>query len=238
MSGLAALQRRFQAGLIAGDLAGLAAEVRHSAGLAVHVHAARAMLVEGLADNFAKTLHWLGGDAFTALALDYAAITPSGSWTLADYGDDFAEYLRRHCPDAPEVADLAALDWALRTAFAATDPVPSDWASAPGVDWERLRLALAPGATLIAMASNADAIWQAIPDRPIAPAATPGVVLVWRQRLEPHFRRLPAAEAGLLAALADGLRFGPACDASGATSQQIGGWLQAWLSDGLVVPRA
>ncbi len=237
MTGLADFQRRFQAGLIGGDLAGVAAHVLRTPGLAVHTHAARAMLVEGLADNFAKTLHWLGGEAFTALALDYAAITPSSSWTLADYGDDFPDYLRRQLSGDREVAELAALDWALRTAFAAADPQPPRWAQAPGIDWEALRLKLAPGAALLAFATNADAIWAAIPDTPIAPMPTPGWVLVWRDGLEPRFRRLDSREGDLLAAMAAGQRFGPACDASGATSLTIGAWLQSWLSAGLVVPR-
>lgn len=236
-SGLAEFQRRFQAGLIAGDLAGVAADVMRTPGLAVHTHAARAMLVDGLADNFAKTLHWLGGEAFTDLALDYAAITPSNSWTLADYGDDFPDYLRRKLPDDREVAELAALDWALRTAFGAADPQPAQWAQAPGIEWDALRFKLAPGAALLAFATNADAIWAAIPDLPMAPTAAPGWVLVWRDGSEPRFRRLQRREGDLLAAIAAGQRFGPACDQSGATSLLIGGWLQAWLNAGLVVPR-
>lgn len=238
MMGLADFQRRFQAGLIGGDLAAVAGDVIHQAGLTVHTHAARAMLVEGLADNFAKTLHWLGGDAFTVLALDYAAISPSNSWTLAAYGDDFPEYLARRLPDDAEVAELAALDWALRSAFGAADPAPACWAEAPGVDWEALRLKLAPGAALLAVRTNADAIWAAIPDHPIAPVAAPGRLLVWRDGQEPRFRRLDTGEGDLLAAMAAGQCFGPACDASGASSRRIGGWLQAWLSAGLVVPRS
>jgi hypothetical protein len=235
---LADFQRRFQAGLIAGDLAAIAPVVRRQAGLAVHVHAARAMLVEGLADNFSKTLHWLGGDMFTDLALAYAAISPSSSWTLADYGDDFADFLRRRLPDDPEVAELARLDWALRTAFAAADPQPAHWAQAASIDWEALRLALAPGASLLAFATNADAIWSAIPATPIDPVPAPGWVLVWRDGLEPRFRRLTGGEGELLTAVAAGQRFGPACDGSGASSDAIGTWLQRWLSAGLVVPRA
>jgi hypothetical protein len=237
MRGLAAFQRQFQAGLIAGDLGEIADAVARPAGLAVHTHAARAMLVEGLADNFAKTLHWLGGDAFTALALDYIAITPSSSWTLADYGHDFPDFLLRQLPDDPEVAELAALDWALRGAFGAADPQPADWAQSPGIDWEALRLKLAPGAALLAFATNADAIWSAIPASPIQPVPAPGWILVWRDRLEPRFRRAENGEGALLAALAAGQRFGPACDARGATSQAIGEWLRAWLSAALVVPR-
>lgn len=237
MTGLAEFQRRFQAGLIAGDLAAFADGVQRPAGLAVHTHAARAMLVEGLADNFAKTLHWLGGDSFTQLALDYAAISPSHGWTLADYGSDFPEYLRRRLPDDPEVAELAALDWALRTAFGAANPQPATWAQRADLDWDRLRVKLAPGAALLAFATNADAIWAAIPARPIEPLASSGWVLVWRERLEPRFRRTASGEGDLLAALAAGQRFGRACDDCGATSQVIGGWLQGWLSDGLVVPR-
>lgn len=237
MNALAQFQRRFQADLIAGDLGGIAAAVRRQAGLAVHTHAARAMLVEGLADNFAKTLHWLGGEAFTALALDYASISPSSSWTLADYGAEFPDFLRRLLPDEAEVAELAALDWALRCAFGAADPQVARWAEDASIDWDALRLRLAPGAAMLALATNADLIWAAIPDRPIAPAASPGWVLVWREGAEPRFRRLFGGEGELLAALAAGQRFGPACDASGADSRAIGGWLQGWLSAGLVVPR-
>ncbi|WP_156256034.1 HvfC/BufC N-terminal domain-containing protein [Sandarakinorhabdus oryzae] len=237
MTGLAQLQRQFQAGLMAGDLAGLTHAVRRPGGLAVHCYTARAVLVEALADNFPKTLHWLGGDDFTRLALDYIAISPSSSWTLADYGDDFPDYLRRQLPDDREVAELAALDWALRCAFGAADPQPAHWAEAPGIDWDGLRLKLAPGASLLAFASNADAIWAAVPDLPITPVATPGRVLVWRDGPEPRFRRLHGAEGDLLAAMAAGQRFGPACDACGADSLEIGGWLQNWLNAGLVVPR-
>jgi hypothetical protein len=237
MTGLAAFQRQFQAGLIAGDLAAVATSVRRPAGLAVHTHAARAMLVEGLADNFAKTLHWLGGDSFTQLALDYAAISPSTSWTLADYGSDFPEYLRRRLPNDLEVAELAALDWALRTAFGAANPLPATWAERNDLDWEALRLKLAPGAALLAFATNADAIWAAIPSRSIEPVPASGWVLVWRERLEPRFRRISTGEGDLLAAIAAAQRFGRACDACGANSQTIGGWLQGWLSAGLVAPR-
>ena len=226
VTGLADVQRRFQVGLIRGDLGDVAREVKRTPGLAVHTHAARAMLVEGLADNFAKTLHWLGGEAFTQQAVDYAAISPSGSWTLADYGDDFPDYLRRRLPGDPEVAELAALDWALRSAFGAANPQPATWAQAHDIDWDALRLKLAPGASLLAFATNADAIWAAIPHRPIAPVAAPGLVLVWRDGVEPRFRRLA------------GQRFGPVCDRCSATALSIGGWLQAWLSAGLVVPRA
>ncbi|QHL91935.1 hypothetical protein GVO57_10950 [Sphingomonas changnyeongensis] len=169
MTGLAALQRRFQAGLIAGDLSGLRDLVRAPAGLAVHAHAARAMLVDALADNHPKTLHWLGGESFTALALDYIALTPSCSWTLADYGADFAEYLARTCAADPEIGEIAAIDWALRCAFSAADPGSDDWARVPGLEWDRLSLMLAPGAALLPVTTNADEIWAAVPERPVTP---------------------------------------------------------------------
>jgi len=60
---------------------------------------------------------------------------------------------------------------------------------------------------------------------------------VWRDGLEPRFRRLDGGEGDLLVDLAAGWRFGAACDGCGANSQTVGRWLQAWLSAGLVVPR-
>jgi Putative DNA-binding domain len=234
---LADFQRQFQAGLMAGDLAVFGGRVARPAGLEVHAHAARAMLVDGLADNFAQTLHWLGGEVFTDLALDYIAITPSHSWTLAEYGADFPEYLGRRLPEDAEVAELAALDWALRGAFAAADPVPARWAEDGRIDWEAQRMKLAPGAALLAFATNADDIWAAIPSAPIGPVDAPGWVLVWRDGLEPRFRRMVRAEGTLLANIAAGQCFGVACNASGVSADVIGGWLHAWLNAGLVVPQ-
>jgi hypothetical protein len=237
-SSLAAFQRQFLGALVAADMAPLAAAVQQPAGLAVYAHARRAALVDALADNFAHALQWLGGDAFAELALAYVAITPSASWTLADYGSDFAQFLQQQMPDDAEVAELAAIDWALARAFAAADPPAADWALRPDLAWDSLQLVLAPGAVLLPLATNADAIWAAIPDTIVAPVASPGIVLVWREGLEPRFRRLPEGEAALLAALAGGQAFGPACEACGADAECIGRWLRCWLSARLVAPRA
>ncbi len=237
---LAGVQRRFVAALMAGDTSALAGSVQRPAGLAVYGHACRAVLVDALADNFARTLQWLGGDIFAELALAYVAISPSASWTLADYGADFAQFLRQRLPAEAEVADIAAIDWALRTAFAAADAVPADWALRADLDWDGVQLALAPGAALLTLATNADAIWAAIAAAPQLapdPVMAPGTVLVWRDGLEPRFRRLPGAEAALLGALASGLPFGAACNQCGADADQIGAWLRGWIMARLVEPR-
>lgn len=237
-SSLAAFQRQFLGALIAADLAPFAAAVQRPAGLAVYAHAQRAVLVNALADSFGRTLQWLGGDAFAELALAYGAISPSASWTLADYGHDFPQFVQQQMPDDAEVAELAAIDWALAQAFAAADPPAADWALRADVAWDGLHLALAPGAALLPLTTNADAIWAAIPDTIVEPAASPGTVLVWRCGLDPRFRRLPDGEAALLSALAGGQSFGAACLGCGADATSIGQWLRGWLSARLVAPRA
>src|SRR5271168_673386 len=106
-------------------------------GLAVYHHAYRAQLVECLRDTFERVWAWLGDDAFDTAARRYIGARPPRSWTLSDYGVDFAEKLSELYDNDPEVAELAALDWNLRRAFDGYDAAPLDPADLADVDWDR-----------------------------------------------------------------------------------------------------
>jgi hypothetical protein len=119
---LAALQSEFRTWLIDGS-PDAAARIGDAAapGLSVYQNNYRAQLIACLAETHEQTQAWLGGEAFLAAAATHIDATPPSAWTLDAYPVGFAETLTRLYPDDPEVAELAALEWALSRAFTAAD---------------------------------------------------------------------------------------------------------------------
>lgn len=237
---LATLQRAFQSHLMTGNasIAGFV-EPTMQRGLPVYAYAYRETLRAALRDTFEKTQLWLGEDAFDASANAYIDAVPSQSWTLADYGNGFAEHLSQAMPDDPEVAEIAWLDWALRAAFAAAALVPTSPDLLASVDWETATLALAPHLAFRSVDSNVIEVWNGLPDAPVAATllAAPIGLVVWRNALTPEFRSADLPEVEALGILARGQSFATMCAAlaeKGADVGTIGTYLSRWLGDGIV----
>jgi hypothetical protein len=217
---------------------------RMEAGLSVYLNNYRAQLMACLAESY-PTLHaWLGDAAFEAAAATHIDRTPPGSWTLDAYGLGFPATLRVLYPDDAEVGDLAALECALAQAFIAPDSAPLDPASLAGIDWDRARLRFVPALTMLAVSSNAGAIWSAIAQGETPPPAEmlpqPGAILVWREGFTPAFRTLESTEARALEALQEGCDFGALCailvarEGEAEGPQIAGAWLAQWLGDAII----
>jgi hypothetical protein len=215
-----------------------------AAGLAVYRNAYRAQLCDTLRDTFATTHAWLGDDEFQAAAEAYVAAHPPHSWTLADYGDDFAaSLLEQPQPDAV-AGELAWLDWALRRAFDGPDGSSIGPEALADVDWERARLAFVPTLGLGAMSWNTAAIWSALAEgqSPPAPARLPepGPVRVWRSDLTPQFCTISPVEAEALRSVLAGDSFEQVCERlrrrmpEADALEAAGGCLAAWIRDGLI----
>lgn len=215
-----------------------------TAGLSVYLNNYRAQLMACLGESY-PTLHaWLGDEAFEAAAAHHIDRSPPGSWTLDAYGLGFPETLRALYPGDAEIGDLAALECALAQAFIAPDAPPLDPASLADIDWDRARLGFVPALTLLAVSSNAGAIWSAIAREETPPAAEtlpqPGAILVWREGFTPAFRTLESTEARALEALQEGCDFGALCAMLVAREGEIegpqiaGNWLAQWLADGII----
>lgn len=251
---LAGLQAAFAAAVIDGDAGFLGCiepggALPPAARLQVYADAYRARLADTLSDTHGHTERYLGEDGFRELALAYVGSCVPGHYSLRWYGAGFPGWLATNCPDDPEVAELARLDAALRSAFDSADAAPlqpGDLAGLGAEDWERAVFVLHPAFQLLELRHNTVAIWQALEmsEPPPQPAALPRPVdlLVWRRGWQPHFRSLVPEEARMLAALHAGLTFGLVCEElarSAAPGTEVavlaGTWLRRWLAEELLV---
>lgn len=256
---LLSVQSQFQQHVLgAGDatplIAGAAA--RQQLGLRIYAHAYRQRLLDTLIDSYAKTQAVMGEAAFEAAALAYIAEHPPTARSLRWYGTQFDAHLAAGCSDVPgdaAWAELARLDWALRSAFDGPDAEVLDAAAlarlAPDA-WATLRLVPVPTTQLLAFRHNTVAVWQALDDEQAPPGLQASAVevdwLVWRKGLQPHFRSLHRAEAALLRAMLDGASFAQACSRAeglvdgdpddAEVSMLIGGFMRQWLEDQLLQP--
>lgn len=211
-----------------------------SLGMEIYRNAYRGRLVSALEVSFERTRRWTGEDAFQAAARQYVLTRPPTSWTLDDYGADFPDLLSGLFVGDPEVAELAAMEWAMQRAFAALDTPTLDPAALAAAhaeaDWDVMGFEMAAGYSLTPVRHDVIALWRALATlAPAAAAVEPlsreAHLLLWRADLTPHFRLLDAGEAQALDALAQGATLGALVEAS--EDGRLGEWLAGWFRDGV-----
>jgi hypothetical protein len=249
---LRALQQRFLAGITTDDAGAEALivddrRVGATKRLGIYRNNYRASLTGVLADHFERLHAYLGDEQFDTVALAYLAAHPSTTRNLRYYGDAFPDFLARHFPNDAELAEIAALDWALRHAFDAADAVPLDAerVGALGDSWIEAPLSLHPSARLLPMHHNSAAIWSALsaeePPPEVALLDCPVTVLAWRNGLQPQFRSLTTEEAEAFTAISAGASFADISArmigilGEAAAMETLAAWLRQWLADGVLV---
>lgn len=205
-----------------------------------------ASLTGVLADHYERLAAYVGEDQFGRLAEAFVAAHPSAWRNLRYYGGELPAFLAGHYPGDGELAELAALDWALRDAFDAADVEPLDGAAvaAMGEAWIEQPLTLVPSAHLVTAWHNVGAIWNALEAGEVPPEAErraePATILVWRGG-QPQFRTLSGDEAAALERIAGTFSFTDLGEVmlerlgEDEAMQALGGWLGRWLADGLLV---
>ncbi|AYJ85338.1 DUF2063 domain-containing protein (plasmid) [Sphingomonas paeninsulae] len=213
-------------------------------GLAIYQNAYRVQLSDCLAETFARTLAWIGGEAFADAARNQIERTPPDGWTLGDYGAGFDATLATLYPDDPEIAELAQIEWMLSRAFESenADAIVSNAISS--IHWETATLTFVPSLRTTPTLTNASAILVALATDEQPPAAemlpAPATTLVWRQEFTPCFRTIETTEHEAIKMMAAGADFATLCEmlveARGETEGLMlaGTMLGQWFADGLV----
>ncbi len=240
---LLALQRDFRDWLVTGEESAAAA-LGGGPGTAVYQNNYRTALVSSLAETFQRLVLWLGEDAFETAAARYIDARPPSSWTLDAYGEDFTDFVATLWPDDPEVAELALIDWTVGQVFVGPDAEALQPEGLAVADWETAVIHAVPSLLVLPIRTNADAIWLALATGETPPGAEMAergaALLVWRQGLEPVFRRADAHERDVLAWSAAGEGFAAICarlaDRLGeeAAVTTAGTLLGRWLAEGMV----
>jgi hypothetical protein len=253
---LAMLQARFQGSLLNGDdcvFADILDSPREDRKILFEVYrnAYAARLVEIIQHDFERLHAWLGHEAFDAAARAYVASHPSRHANARWYSQGLPAFLKTAAPwrDAPELADLAALERALNDAFDAADgPVLKleALAAVAPEDWSALRFRAHPSAARIDMRTNAADIWIAFKEERAPPAAaesrsgSPLRIIVWRQDLIAKFRDMTDEEAMMWDEAAAGAPFGVLCEMLSFRADPDGAplraatLLQGWIACGLI----
>jgi hypothetical protein len=244
---LLAMQRTFRDWLVTGDEAEAAA-LGGGHGPTVYQNNYRAALVSSLTETFQRLALWLGEEAFEAAAARYIDARPPSSWTLDAYGEHFTAFVAALYPEDPEVPELAMIDWTVGQVFVGADAEamrPEALAEPDAVaDWETAVIHAVPSLLILPLTTNADEIWQALATEETPPHLTPTepgtALMLWRQGLEPVFRRAEAHERDMLAWSAAGEGFARVCERLAATLGEeaavgvAGAVLGRWLAEGLV----
>lgn len=252
MSDLRTRQEAFL-GAIRDDAAPLPAGwgTRQRAGLAIYRNNYRSALIEALRTTFARTERLVGEASMRQAAAHHCIMHPPSGWTLDQVGAGFAETCAELFANDPDVAELAALEWAMGQAFTAADAAAltsEEFAQATlgfaDADWAALRLEFVPSLALLETRYNLVHLWPTLAGdgTPAAPMSLAAVhrLIVWREGERPVFVIRRKAEGDALQAMHEGATFGEVCQivlaAFGEESgvEEAGAMLARWLTDGLI----
>jgi hypothetical protein len=202
--------------------------------------------IDVLREDFPKLAKLLGDDEFATLAEAYVRRWPSEFPSLVRLGRKLAEFIRS-CEDGtrrPDLADLAALEWARAEIFEEADALPVDPdALRVHPNFAAARLELIPALRRLTLEYDAAALWRALEDGEAAPEPEHATtcVVAWRpsgpEDWQPLHTTVEADEAQALALAANGAPLGAVCEAFAGRAQPAEAAfnaLSSWLAEGWV----
>jgi hypothetical protein len=201
-----------------------------------------ARLAEALAADYPKLAALLGHERLHGLAWAYARAHPSDDPDLGRFGRRLAGFLAAHpAPDRPDLADLAALEWARSEVLVEADAVPVGRGELAALGPERFgeaRLRLVPALRRLVLAHDAAAVWRSLEAGEAAPpsVARAAHLAVWRGGFDVFHAEVSAPEAAALGAAAAGATLGEvlaAFEGPGAVEAGFAA-LASWLDEGWV----
>lgn len=191
---------------------------------------------ESMLDDYEAVAGVLGAEKFARLLREYLGKHPSSSYTLADTGNAFPEFLKtwKGAAKRPWLYDLACLERAFYQSYSTRDPIPWSVADLQGISPEKmskLRIETEASVFLVRSSWRIHDTWKESSGRP---ARAPTRLLVFRKGFDVRvveigdgqYRALKRAQAGCL--LADWL--------SRSGGETCIPWLTEWAADGVLRP--
>jgi hypothetical protein len=221
------LQQSFARAMTTGDgtkLAGYLIGGSHpDARLGIHLRHYAASLATALCDKFPASAWLLGGAAMREAAAAYVRLHPPMQPCIAEYGQDFPRFLRRHASAAqlPYVESFVQLEHALGQASIAIEESPLTWRGLTQLGAEGIvdsTLALQPGIRYVGAAWRIDELMQTYvageaPERFVLTDATT-LIEVRGGRGSFRLTRLDEPTFAFRTALAKGRTIGEAADSA------------------------
>ncbi len=215
--------------------------------LDVYFQAYRLRLQEVLATDFEGLHALLGDEGFEQASLAYIDAYPSEHPSVRWFGRALAGFLAEHYPDRPELAEMAAFEWAWGQAFDAADAPVADAARLAGLgaeQWPGLSVTLHPSVQRVSLQFNVPAVFAAAVDEQPLPELARGDCgvswLLWRHALNVHWRSLAADEDQALQAAGRGVDFASLCEGlcewhePAEVPLRAASLLRTWLDEGLI----
>nr|WP_111298803.1 DNA-binding domain-containing protein [Paracoccus saliphilus] len=118
-------------------------------------------LSDALTRRFPVIRQLVGDDFFRVMARAYIAEAPPRTPVLAEWGDDFPDFLEGFpaLSDWPYMADVARIEFARGLAYHAADAPPLNPSALAAADFEGLVLHLHPSVIVLRLSHPAVAIW-------------------------------------------------------------------------------
>jgi hypothetical protein len=201
-----------------------------------------ARFVDALVEDFALTAEVLGHDAFVGLVEGYVRRHPSEDPNLGKLGRHLAAYIEKTAAlngVRPDLADLAALEWARSMVFETEEVEPAGQEALAMLGPEQLiaaRLELVPSVALLDLEHSVTGLWEALREDSAArpdPISEPEQVAVWRNGFDVFHVALDPTEALALVRVREGDALADVCavfDGPDTAFAAIGSWFQdGWI---------
>jgi hypothetical protein len=171
LSPLFELQRQLREAVLGGDAGDIVADIlgegiEPAARLGIYRNHALATLGDALRRIYPVVCRLVDERFFAYATHQYLRVRPPSSRCLNEYGSDFADFLATFppCEGLPYLADIARLEWTLKSALAKRQPKP--WradilAAIPSGEAAYVALRLQPSLNYLASPWPIDAIWRA-----------------------------------------------------------------------------
>jgi hypothetical protein len=217
--------------------------------LAIYGSAYRLRLLEVLGEDFPGLKGLLGTESFTALGRAYIDAHPSAHPSIRWFGRHLSHFLRKRAPynDRPELAEMAAFEWAQGEVVDAADTAvcrAEQLAAVSPARWPYMRVVFQHAMRRLELHWNVPVVWRAIHDHGAMPALErfeqPLAWLLWRRSLQVHWRSLADDERWAIQACLDGHNFGKVCQGLKERSTapdvalRAATLLKQWLNEDLV----